>query len=359
MKKTLIVAAALSAMAASTMAAGVTLYGVVDQGLFFKNVKNGYTGETTRTFTMESGLCGASRFGFKGTEDLGNGYSAGFILESGIKADDGSYSGSLFNRLSVLQVGTPFGAFQIGRMGTVTGGTSGGVMTDGMGATGTSFKAAGTEALMVTTMARFNNGVEYKSPKMAGFQATVQYSLGTDTDNGNLKNSKTFFGGAIQYTNGSFAAAAGYDRTKPAYHGTDGKNENNQETVLGYASYDFGVAKMYLGAQYNRHKLAPGNGYTLLGAGKYDDGDYNSYVFHVAAGIPCAGGTLMPQVGYFKANDKSGDDNDIKGFNVGLTYKYSLSKRTTVYGTAAYQESKDDFEKVKYTQVGVGLRHNF
>lgn len=39
---------------------------------------------------MKSGTRSGSRWGIKGVEDLGNGYSVGFILEQGFNSDDGS-----------------------------------------------------------------------------------------------------------------------------------------------------------------------------------------------------------------------------------------------------------------------------
>lgn len=358
MKKTLI-AAALCSMAAGAMAANVTLYGVVDEAAYYTNTKQ--AGVSDSKLVMQSGLNGASRWGIKGSEDLGNGYSVGFILEDGIAADTGVEGGN-FDRYSVLQVGTPYGAFQFGRMGVVTGGTSGGVMTANMGATGTSFKAAGTEALMVCENARFDNGIEYKTPSMAGFQITLQYSLGVGTEGGNAHNSDTFFAAAVEYKNGPFAAGVGYDRLKPAYR-QDELNTNCPQTVLGYANYDFGVAKVYFGGQYNQHKsVAPGVTYSGLGAaakGTAGRSDWNSYVVTVGAGIPLAGGQLMPNFGYFKAEDKAFAAADIKGFNFGLTYTYNLSKRTCVYGTAAYLQAKQDGTKNRLTSAGLGLKHTF
>ena len=49
------------------------------------------------SFTMDSGNASGSRFGFKGTEDLGNGLTVGFILENGFDADTGK-DGTMFNR---------------------------------------------------------------------------------------------------------------------------------------------------------------------------------------------------------------------------------------------------------------------
>ena len=375
MKKTLIAVAALSAMAASAMAANVTAYGTADLGLWFQNTKtSGYTGKdatkngTVRKTTMESGLNSASKFGLKGEEDLGS-YKVGFNYEGAISADTGK--STLFERLAVLKVTGAFGALQAGRMGAITGGTNGGVMTAGMAGTGTSFKAGGAEALMITETSRINNGIQYKTPSFAGFTAAVQYSLGT-TDNGNLHNSDTFGAVTLQYSNSGLNIGVGFDQTKPANRKSL-RNTHQPRTILGYVNYDFGVATAYLGYQYNEHKfVAPGSTYTGLGikvaevtdtenpAKNAERSDYTSNVVTVAAKIPVAGGNLFPQVGYFKAEDKANTSNDdIKGFNVAATYTYALSKRTTLWGSAAYVQAKQDNVKGKYTSAMAGMTHQF
>lgn len=84
-KKSLAAVAVLGAFAGSALAADVQLYGLVDLGLNWTQVDNGKT--TTDSFGMGSGQNSGSRFGLKGTEDLGNGYKVGFNLENSFKAD--------------------------------------------------------------------------------------------------------------------------------------------------------------------------------------------------------------------------------------------------------------------------------
>ena len=79
-KKSLAAVAVLGAFAGSALAADVQLYGLVDLGLNWTQVDNGKT--TTDSFGMGSGQNSGSRFGLKGTEDLGNGYKGGFTLKT-------------------------------------------------------------------------------------------------------------------------------------------------------------------------------------------------------------------------------------------------------------------------------------
>ena len=77
-KKSLIAVAVLGAAAFSAQAADVTVYGLIDTGIGYTNTDNGVAGEDdVSKFDMRSGMNSGSRFGIKGTEDLGNGLKVG------------------------------------------------------------------------------------------------------------------------------------------------------------------------------------------------------------------------------------------------------------------------------------------
>lgn len=110
-KKSLAAVALLGAFAGSAFAADVTLYGVVDEGFLYTHKDADKTGvDAVDKLELKSGIQAGSRWGLKGTEDLGNGLKVGFILESGFNADDGtqSVSGTMFNREASLNVMGPF-----------------------------------------------------------------------------------------------------------------------------------------------------------------------------------------------------------------------------------------------------------
>ena len=126
-KKSLIAVAVLGATAFSVQAAEVTMYGKVDLGLQYKTSEV-TVGDKTMvdedTFSMENGLNSASRFGVKGTEDLGNGLKVGFQLENGFKADSGEFktSGKLFDRQATVALSSDFGTLAMGRVGGIGSG---------------------------------------------------------------------------------------------------------------------------------------------------------------------------------------------------------------------------------------------
>lgn len=119
MKKTLAALAVLGAFAGSAAAADVQLYGVVDEGFIYTNTK--VTDEKSdNQFQLGSGLNLGSRWGLKGTEDLGNGYKVGFKLESGFNADTGTLQENrLFRREAGLTLYGPFGSLGFGRFGGI------------------------------------------------------------------------------------------------------------------------------------------------------------------------------------------------------------------------------------------------
>lgn len=126
MKKTLAALAVLGAFAAgSAYAADVTLYGYVDLGLKYTHADTDEPdSDATDTLEMKSGGQSGSRFGLKGTEDLGNGMKVGFVLENGFDADSGSLGndGRLFGRESQVNLSGSFGEISFGRVGQLTSG---------------------------------------------------------------------------------------------------------------------------------------------------------------------------------------------------------------------------------------------
>lgn len=81
--KKIAIAVAAAMTAATASAADFTLYGIVDTGLGYTNLDT-LEDPTVNRFEMINGYNCGSRFGFKGTEDLGNGYSVSFVLETAL-----------------------------------------------------------------------------------------------------------------------------------------------------------------------------------------------------------------------------------------------------------------------------------
>ena len=124
-------------------------------------------------------MASGSRWGIKGTEDLGNGLTVVFILENGIKSDTGVDDDVMFNRESSLFVQGGFGKVAFGRIGSFNGGVSSWAKYGVMSVFGTSWgdcsAQAGTWAMGA---GMWDNMIAYETPSFAGFKVFAQYGMG-------------------------------------------------------------------------------------------------------------------------------------------------------------------------------------
>ena len=108
-KQTLTTLAALSIGCVAHAQSSVELYGVVD--LSIAKV-DGKPVELAGASPLTSG---SSRYGFRGTEDLGNGLKASFNLEAQFDPTTGTAQGALFSRASNVSLSGGFGSVKLGR----------------------------------------------------------------------------------------------------------------------------------------------------------------------------------------------------------------------------------------------------
>ena len=378
-KKTLAAVAVLGAFAGSALAADVQLYGLVDLGMNWTHTEDA-DGVKTDKFALSSGQNSGSRFGLKGTEDLGNGYTVGFVLENAFNADDGALdkSGRLFHRESLLFVQTPFGELSAGRTGALDAGTGRyNLMGSGATAIGTGWdKVGASTAVLLGTGSRMDNTLTYKSPKMAGFTVLAQASLKKSNvdDEGNAikdqegsSDAERYYGLGVTYGVGAFntglvVSQADYSRTA-VNNGKNTQNDDDMLTVSGFVNYDFGMIKPMFAAQY----WDGGKDFDGAASVNVDGYATKGYGFVVGATAPVVGGSLKVTAGwndyetlYEDAAYGTGEGNN---FMVGVGYEYPLSKRTFVYTAAGYTEKKVEWkgeeDKTKTSEVMFGMVHKF
>ena len=376
MKKTLAALAVLGAFAGSAMAADVTLYGAVDTGFEYIHTKS--TGEKgVDTFDMQTGWDTPSRWGLKGSEDLGNGYKVSFKLESGFNSDDGTMgqSNRLFGREAGLTLSGPFGSVAFGRFG----GISSSAGTYDMLGYVESFDGGDGNVWGFASSSRYDNMVVYQTPRFAGLQLTAQYSFKTDTKEGDTggADGKPQYNGdegtshAQRYASvglsgeyGPASFAVGYELTKYGANtnGARALDKDGQLVFVG-GNYDFEVVQLFAEAQYFKHQTAinAGDDATAeLGLGKLG---LKGYGLHLGAAAPLAGGTLTAGLYYVDLSEEAVDqaDEDAKYYGVSARYNYPLSERTSLYAGAGYGQLKDDDSgnKDQLTQVYCGLVHTF
>ncbi len=346
MKKSLIALAVLAAAGAASAQSSVTLYGVVDASI--GNIKDtlSATGAkiTDRQNTVDSSGMRNSRWGIKGSEDLGNGLKANFVLEQGISMDTGAVaktSGSTdgFNREANVGVSGSFGAVKLGRvysayddLRALTNNTADHNFAATRDVWGTSGK--GDYAI------RFNNAIRFDSAVYNGFSGAVAYGLGENKNAADNLNQDATDNIAlhVKYVNGPLAVGYAH-QTEEQLAGAASTKFN----LIG-ASYDFGVAK--LTGSYNKVKGA------ITGAA-VDDTEYQ-------VGVSAPVGPVVLFAGYAHAKSEgAGANGESNGYD--LLAVYSLSKRTDLYtGYKSVTDKKVDGSKEgEKKQFAVGVRHAF
>jgi len=386
MKKLTLVAAAAMGLLSSTASMAqstVTLYGLVDAAFnHVSGLKNGsFNG-------IASGVMEGSRWGLRGTEDIGGGYKAIFTLESRFEVDTGSVTnrpnsgtqlpdrvgasvatslaglaipaalkaglitgtnnniatgafgvnlaGNLFDRQAFAGLVTPFGAFTLGRQYT-----PGYLVTAAFDASQTqSSLAAGQVASLPAAFdIRLSNTLQY-GIKAGGITATLMYGAGEVPGS---NSAGRFLGAMAMYTGETFSVGYGHNEKK---------NELGQRSLrndVAGATLSIGPGTLY--GQYATIKDDNPSGLATIGAGVSANA--------VAAGLPAA---LAPAVGaayqnayntafkqdarlmhigykltsgvhtvvvaYNRLDDKRPVNADTDSY--GATYTYALSKRTNL-----------------------------
>ena len=389
MKKTLAAVAVLGAFAGSALAADVQLYGIVDTGFLYTHTDtdNKAGADAVDKLEMKSGMASGSRFGFKGTEDLGNGLTVGFILENGISSDTGVDNGVFFDRESSLFLQGSFGKVAFGRIGSINNGTSSWGKYGMISAFGTSYTDYSAQAgNWAVGASLWDNMIAYQTPTFAGFTVYAQYGMGNQLTKGDEKvgvenesSSDRYYALGATYANGPLNLYAAVDSINyaSAGDGDDAKyGVDDSLTVTVGGNYDFEVAKLFAGAQYfDEVKLSSLKGVV----GGFKDSDYNAgfaskvkgWSLGLSASIPAGTGTVLVGAAYVDAEAADSQatqtqDDEFSRWIVSAGYDYPFSKRTDVYVVATYMQ-----DSLKFTTAGtpdqdpyvfgamVGLRHKF
>ena len=388
-KKSLIAVAALSALAGSAMAADVQIYGRIDTGLRYSQVDYDKAGVNDKTtFEMSSGNYTGNRVGIKGSEDLGNGMTVGFVLENGFDSDDGSFDSNedLFGREALLYVEGDFGKVGFGRMGILNS-TAGSFAIGNFTPWGTGWGAVGDQSLIfgANIGSRWDNMISYRSPEFAGFQVHAQYAFGSsDTAKKEYEGKTTtdrYYAIGATYKMGGLNLIGIVDSINEKHkQGTEDPDDTLRVTLGG--SYDFGVVKPYLSAAYFKDarmkswmdSYSSGETNAIWNKADKDgylNGDWEGYGVIIGASAPLVGGTAHMTIGYMDSELEgagvNGIDNaDLTRYTFAIGYEYPLSKRTKVYADAGYFKDEYDWKRTDYEdvepdgyQAAVGLVHFF
>jgi predicted porin len=323
MKKTLLALAALSAFAGAASAqSSVTLFGLVD-------VTARYVSNTDTMYMLATDGQNSSRLGFRGVEDLGGGLKAGFWLEGSVQADNGnSAAGQNWQRRSTVSLMGNWGEIRMGRDYTPQFwnwtvfdpfGTNGVGSSLNLGLEANRTIIGGTYG----TLVRANNTVGYFLPEMGGLYGQVMMAAGEGTP-GNKHA-----GGRIGYAAGPFNFAAAYGKTQ-----VNTADDKGDEWNVG-GSWAFGPVKI---------------------SGYYGEID----VINVTQKNWYVGGQWQTGAWNWKASYGAVDNNIVRQTNgqganqwaIGTVY--SLSKRTSLYGT--YSSISNDSAAAFRVSTGPALK---
>jgi predicted porin len=327
MKKSLITLAVLAASGASFAQSTVTIYGIVDA---YVGVQKDATG--TSNTVLNSGGVDGNRWGLKGSEDLGGGLKADFILENGFAVDNGT-GGAGFNRIAAVGFSGGFGTVKLGKYDSaydMVTNAANGVFNSGLSAEANTWRSGGYTW-------NPNNGIYYATPDMGGFGAAVSYALGENKSAAHDAGNVSSFN--LSYAQGPLSVSGGYQSEK--LYGNSTANKFGQIN----ASYDFTVAKL---------QLAFGSADVTTTV----QTKTSEYQIGVTAPVSTAL-SVAANYAYSKDDDNSAATG-VKRSGVGLGLAYTLSKRTFVYGGYRAETAKQDrAANVDTSLFAVGVHHVF
>ncbi|QHE84478.1 porin [Hydrogenophaga sp. BPS33] len=243
------VVGALACAVSGHAVAQVTLYGQVDAFLEQANTGNGQ--HLTR---VSSGGASVSRWGMRGSEDLGGGLKANFRLESGFNLDDGTLQNSLaFSRWVHVGLSGPWGAVDAGRMWSPTFVV--GLRSDVLARNRTSlitnmFRGASTRTGTSGSVPGFmSNSLRYTTPNFNGFSGEAMLSLGEAANNSSSGDGAGF---NLQYSSGPLYLGYGYQALKSGSAAAPVANPTTEKTHMLGASYKWSSVTLYGTVNSNR-----------------------------------------------------------------------------------------------------------
>ena len=339
MQKTLIALCAAASLGGMAHAQStVQLTGLVD--VYASSMR--MSGDAARQSVVDSGGMTTSWFGMKGSEDLGGGLKANFLLTSFIRADTGTQGrfpgDTLFSRDASVGLSGGFGSFSLGRgmapnfLPTILFNPYGDSFAFSplvLHANVPLFNGTGWGA---TTPADtgWSNQITYSTPNFGGLSANLHYQFGEISGNSGRKN----VGLNVLYFSGPLALTGFFERAQVSNPVPTLLAATKEDWMLG-ASYDAGVVKGFVTYGEAQTKSTPrvtGKTTTLgasapLGAGKF---------LAAWANTKMTGGA--------------------KRDTISLGYDYSMSKRTDLYAIVMRDKITAFSSGTSY---GAGIRHRF
>lgn len=324
MKKSIAALAVASTLCGWAQAqSAVNIYGIIDMG--YVNERGGVAGSVGK---ITSGAQSGTRIGFKGTEDLGNGNKALFVLETSVRADQGGFNqgGTAFGRQTFVGLQGDAGTLTLGRQYTpyFLAMNAADPFASGMAGSALNlFPNAGNPG----SGNRMNNSIKYVTPKIDGFSSELAYGFGEVA--GSSDKSRQI-GASLGYTADAVSIKLAHHNAR---NSTDSDTAKN--TLLG-ATWDLEVAKIFAAISENRglaSSVFPNTenpyGFAPVASSKTRD-------LLIGTRIPFEKHAFL--ISYINKDDRFAN-NDAN--QVGLGYTYALSKQTNLYAAYARINNKN------------------
>ena len=381
MKKAVMLAALTGAFATTAHAqSSVTLYGIIDEGITYTSNQGGHS-----NWQETDGAINTSRWGLRGTEDLGGGLNAIFTLENGCNGTNGTLrqDGRLFGRQAFVGLsGNQYGSVTLGRQYDSVVDYLGPLALTGTQYGGTFF-AHPFDNDNLDNDFRIDNSVKFQSANYGGFKFGALYGFSNEA--GDFANNRAYSFGA-SYNYAGLTVAAGYlqlnsDITSVVVTNTNGALDGDntffagrQRTwgagvkyVFGPATAGFVFTQTILNQAFGISAGQSGvsGGIALNGgSARFNNYEVNGHYFITPA---------ISVAGAYTYTDGSLDGADPKWNQVNVQLAYLLSKRTELYLQGEYQHVTEDGASIgaminglsaasaTNSQVAVtaGIRHTF
>jgi predicted porin len=345
MQKKLIALAVAGLVSGAAFAqSNVTVYGIADV-YYARATADG----AKATNVINGGGLSGSRIGFKGTEDLGNGLKALFVLEYGIANDDKSVgigSGSAPARQQLVGLTGGFGTVVAGS--AQTAGYDFACATSAYaGSALDNYHKVGSRALLSCGQdGRASNAFAYISPSFSGATFAFNHARVTENATAQPTGSDAYANLlAVNYAAGPIAVGGVYSKINMA-------NTSADDNLIEYGingSYDLGVAKLFASYQTIDSKAV----------------DNKNNKWGLAVTVPV--GAFGIHAGYAKSRIKeTAANDDPKSWTIAGTYGFS--KRTTGYfgynrvsngADGAYASVLAPNLGGKSSVLAAGIRHSF
>ncbi|WP_322048248.1 porin [Paraburkholderia sp. J67] len=321
----------------------ITLFGTLDAGLNYTSNAGGHSAVQMASIDQT-----ISRWGLKGSEDLGSGVRAVFDLESGFNLENGTsaYSNRLFGYESWI-------GLQSDSLGTLAFGRQTDAITDTVGLLTANGNWAGwlfshpLDNDNTDTTYHVNNSVKWTSPILRGATATMLVGLGNQP--GAFSQNRTLSAGATYVYNALTLAAAISHLSSPGTSTTgsiasdDYSIQSAAQTTYGIGS-NLGIGHATLGLVYTHANVEQAQSSIYVGTLgtptpdlRFDNIELNlKYDLTPALYV---GGMAT----YTRAHVNRGiESTTVHWGQLGLMSQYSLSKRTTCYVQLVYQRVSGD-----------------